>query len=55
MKIFLSKILYYIGHFISFFMMCDLFAFLYPLYNKVMRLSSELDNNGEVWKNINNE
>jgi hypothetical protein len=53
MKIILSKILYYIGHFISILMRCDLLSFLYPVYKKIMLWSSDLDKDGEVWENIN--
>jgi len=52
MKRSLSKIFYYIGHFISILMRCDLLSFLYPVYKKIMILSSDLDKNGEVWENI---
>jgi hypothetical protein len=53
MKIFLSKFLYYIGHIISIFMMCDLLSFLYPVYKKLMIWSSNLDKDGKVWEDIN--
>jgi hypothetical protein len=53
LKIILSKLLYYIGHLISIFMMCDLFAFLYPVYRKLMLWSSDLDKDGKVWEDMN--
>lgn len=53
MKTLLSFILYYIGHFISILLRCDLLAFLYPLYRKIMILSSDLDINNKVWNNNN--
>ena len=49
MKTVLSFILYYIGHFISILMRCDLCAFMYPAYKKIMLLSSDLDIHGKVW------
>ena len=51
----LSRILYYLGHGISIFLYCDLLSFLYPLYKKVMILSSDLDKDGKVWKNVNHD
>jgi hypothetical protein len=51
MKILLSWVLYQIGHLISILMRCDLFAWLYPFYNKIMLLSSNLDTKGKVWHN----
>lgn len=51
MNIILSRVLYYFGHLISIFLYCDYFAFLYPVYKKVMILSSDLDKDDKVWKN----
>lgn len=52
-----SKILYYIGDFISKLMYWRAFRLLsgvlYPIYNKVMILSSDLDKEGKIWKDIN--
>ena len=53
MRTLLSFILYYIGHFISILMRCDLCAFMYPAYKKIMILSSDLDKEGKVWDNNN--
>jgi hypothetical protein len=50
-KIILSWILYQIGHLISILMRCDLFAWLYPAYKKIMVLSSDLDTKDKVWHN----
>lgn len=50
MKVILSKILYHIGDLISKLMNYDCFAWLYPLYNRIMGLSCALDKNGKVWK-----
>ena len=50
MKLTLSWILYGIGHFISFLMRWDWLSFLYPMYRKVMILSSDLDPEGKVWE-----
>jgi hypothetical protein len=55
MKTILSRVLYYFGHFISVFLYCDYLAFLYPVYKKVMILSSDLDKDDKVWKNVNHE
>ena len=54
MKILLSWILYGIGHFISILMRCDWLSFLYPIYRKVMNLSSDLDPEGKVWERNKN-
>jgi hypothetical protein len=50
MKTFLSLILYWLGHFVSFFLRWDLLSFLFPAYQKLMRLSSDLDPEGKVWE-----
>lgn len=56
MRLILSRTLYYIGDFISRLFYWRLFrllsGFLYPIYNKVMLWSSELDKDGVIWKNI---
>jgi hypothetical protein len=51
MKTLLSWVLYQIGHLISILMRCDLFAWLYPFYNRIMSLSSNLDTKDKVWHN----
>ena len=51
MRILLSKILYYVGDLVSKFLYFDFFSWLYPLYRKIMILSSELDKEGKVWEN----
>lgn len=54
MKLILSKALYYIGDFISklFYWKCFrlLSGLLYPIYSKLMILSSDLDADGKIWK-----
>ena len=55
MRVGLSKILYYFGDFISIFLHFNFFSWLYPLYSKIMILSSELDKEGKVWDNKINE
>jgi|MDTB01.1.fsa_nt_gb hypothetical protein len=50
MKLIASKILYHFGDLLSKFLYFDGFSFLYPLYSKVMILSSDLDENDRVWK-----
>lgn len=60
MQLFLSKILYYLGDFISKLLyyapISKLFArILYPMYNKLMIWSSELDKDCAIWKNVKDE
>jgi hypothetical protein len=50
MKLIASNFLYYCGHALSFLLYCDLFAFLYPVYSKIMYWSMELDTDHKVWK-----
>ena len=50
MRLILSKILYYIGDLVSKFLYFDYFSWLYPLYRKIMILSSDLDKDGKIWK-----
>lgn len=51
MKILLSKVLYYIGHFVSLFMKGEwLGTLLHPLYSKIMTWSFYLDKEGKIWK-----
>jgi len=49
-KLFLSHILYYIGDFISRTLMRA--GIGYPLYNRIMLLSSDLDTEGKLWKTV---
>ena len=49
MRTLLSWILYQIGNLFSVLMRCDLFSWLYPFYNKIMLLSSNLDTKDKVW------
>lgn len=53
MKTLASRLLYYMGHLVSVFLYCDCFAFLYPVYKKLMILSSDLDKDGKVWDTMN--
>ena len=53
MKTLLSRLFYYMGHLVSFFLYCDWFCFLYPVYKKLMIWSSDLDKEGKVWDNVN--
>lgn len=53
LKTYLSLILYYIGHGISKLMNYDCFAWLYPLYSRIMGLSCDLDKDEKVWKTVN--
>jgi hypothetical protein len=55
MKLIASKILYYCGDLVGRFLYFDCFAFLYPLYSRIMILSSRLDKEGKVWHIVNNE
>ena len=50
MKTFLSKVLYYVGDLVSWFLRFNCFSWLYPLYRKIMLLSCDLDRDGKVWK-----
>ena len=50
MKVFLSKLLYYIGDLISKFLFFDCLSFLYRPYNKIMLLSVRLDKDAKVWE-----
>jgi hypothetical protein len=55
MKLIASKILYYCGDLVSRFLYFDRLAFLYPLYSRIMILSSELDKEAKIWYHVNNE
>lgn len=50
MRLILSKILYYFGDLISKLFYYDCFSWLYPLYSKIMILSSKIDKEAKVWK-----
>lgn len=52
MIILLSKVLFYFGNFISKFLYFNCFSFLYPCYKKIMILSSKLDKDGKIWKDV---
>lgn len=52
-KLILSAIFYGLGHLVSIFLYCDCLAFLYPVYKKLMVLSSDLDKDGKVWDTMN--
>ncbi len=52
MKLIASYFLYHLGNIISVFMMCDLFSFLYPAYNKIMLKSMELDEHEKIWRKV---
>ena len=50
MKLALSWLLYHLGDIISLTLMrC---GYGYGFYNKVMLLSSDLDEHGKIWKNV---
>ena len=53
MKTLASRLLYYVGHLVSVFLYCDYFAFLYPVYKKLMIWSSDLDKDGKVLDTMN--
>ena len=56
MRLFLSKILFYIGDTISNLLYFEWMGIvLYPVYKKLMLWSSELDKDGVIWKNLNDE
>jgi len=48
-----SATLYGLGHLVSVFLHFDCFTFLYPVYKKLMILSSDLDKDGKVWDTMN--
>lgn len=50
MKLMLSYILYYMGDFVSKLLYWDSLAWLYPVYNKLMIWSAELDEDHVIWK-----
>lgn len=56
MRLILSKILYYVGDLISklfyYNFFCRRARVLYPIYSKIMILSSDLDKDGRTWKRI---
>lgn len=52
-KLILSNVFYGLGHLVSIFLYCDCFAFLYPVYKKLMIWSSDLDKDGKVWDTVN--
>ena len=52
MKALLSRLLYHIGDFISFFLRFNALSFLYPLYRKIMLTSCDLDKDAKVWKTV---
>jgi hypothetical protein len=52
MKLFISKILYHIGDFISLTTMRWVNGFGWSLYNKIMLWSCDLDNEGKIWKYV---
>lgn len=50
-KQYLAHFLYYIGDKVSYLVDYEwLSYYVYPVYNKLMLWSSELDINGEIWK-----
>jgi len=57
MRVILSKILYYMGDFISnlfyYNFFCKFSRLLYPIYSKLMLWSMDLDKNEKVWKVTN--
>lgn len=50
MKLMLAWILYYLGDFVSKLMNTELTGWLYPVYNKLMIWSCELDEDGVIWR-----
>lgn len=54
MRVLLSRILYYVGDLVSWFLRFTCFSWLYPFYSKIMNYSADLDIKGEVWEHINN-
>lgn len=52
MKLFISKILYYIGDFISLTTMKWGDGYGYSIYRQVMLWSCDLDSDGKIWKYV---
>ena len=50
MKIVLSLLIYFVGDCLSKLLLFKWFSFLYPLYSKIMLISSNLDTTDKVWK-----
>lgn len=50
MKLVLAYILYYLGDLVSKLLIWDFFSFLYPMYNKLMLWSNDLDTEHKIWK-----
>jgi hypothetical protein len=50
MKQFLSAVFFHVGDWISYPMCKFDWAWLYPIYNKLMTWSSNLDTAGKIWK-----
>jgi hypothetical protein len=46
----LAYIFYFMGDLVSKLLIWDLFSFLYPVYNKLMSWSSDLDVHGKIWR-----
>ena len=55
MKLLLSRIFYVIGDLISITIMRWGDGYGYPLYNKLMLWSVDLDTHGKVWKFVKNK
>jgi hypothetical protein len=55
MKQLLSHICYFLGDMISKLLYWDLLSWVYPVYNKLMIWSSDLDEKGEIWKKADTE
>ena len=56
MRLILSKILFYIGDTISNLLYFEWMGIvLHPVYKKLMIWSSDLDKDGVIWENINND
>ena len=54
MKLMVARILYHIGDWISRPMLDYDWHWLYPVYNRIMILSSDLDVNNKIWKEETN-
>lgn len=52
-RLILSVLFYGLGHLVSVFLYFDCFTFLYPVYKKLMILSSDLDKHGKIWDTMN--
>lgn len=53
MKTYLSKVFYFLGDLVSYFLYLEITSIIaYPIYRKLMLISIALDTNNIVWENV---